>query len=125
MAQSITTTLGLSSLARRTASVPSAASPVTSISGSSSRMRRNPRRTRLWSSTSKTEILSGMRLLLLSQFFSELFSRDRQPNQCTAGLGTNKFNGPAQQLRSFPHCYEPNSLFHGLHCESAAVIFHL
>src|SRR6267378_502032 len=34
------------------------------MSGSSSRMRRNPRRTRLWSSTSKTEILSGMGIKL-------------------------------------------------------------
>src|SRR4029077_1902630 len=37
-------------------------SPETVISGSSSRMRRNPRRTREWSSTNRTEILPGMRI---------------------------------------------------------------
>src|ERR1700730_15436000 len=36
------------------------------MSGSSSRMRRNPRRTRAWSSTSKTEILSGIGIKLLA-----------------------------------------------------------
>src|ERR1700738_3633294 len=35
------------------------------MSGSSSKIRRNPRRTREWSSTSKTEIFSGMRIKLL------------------------------------------------------------
>src|ERR1019366_3543623 len=45
------------------------ASPATTRSGSSSRMRRNPRRTRLWSSTSKTEIFSGMRINLPASFW--------------------------------------------------------
>ena len=45
IAQSITITLGRNSQARRTASLPSLASPTTEISGSSSNMRRNPRRT--------------------------------------------------------------------------------
>ena len=43
---SITATAGRSSRANRTASSPSLASPTTLISGSSSSMRRNPRRTR-------------------------------------------------------------------------------
>src|SRR6202163_564103 len=39
------------------------------MSGSSSRMRRNPLRTREWSSTSKTEILSGMGIKLLASLW--------------------------------------------------------
>src|SRR5216683_15210 len=66
IAQSITITFGRSSSASLIAWTPSPASPATVISGSSSRMRRNPRRTREWSSTSKTEILSGMRIKLLA-----------------------------------------------------------
>src|ERR1700687_999712 len=45
------------------------------MSGSSSRMRRNPRRTRLWSSTSKTEILSGMRIKLLASPSGQVIER--------------------------------------------------
>ncbi len=46
-AQSITTTVGFSCRASRTASAPSPASPTTVMSASSSRIRRKPRRTRL------------------------------------------------------------------------------
>src|SRR6202043_1058257 len=69
MAQSMTITFGRSSSASLMAWRPSPASPATVISGSSSRMRRNPRRTREWSSTNRTEILSGMGIKLLASLW--------------------------------------------------------
>src|ERR1035441_1398573 len=74
MAKSMTTTLGRSSAASCTAWWPSSASPTTVIAGSSSSMRRKPRRTRLWSSTSRTGIGGSVMGLLNS-------GGDREPDQ--------------------------------------------
>src|SRR5579859_982160 len=57
MLMSSTATVGRSCLARATASAPSDASPMTSMSGSPARMRLTPSRTIAWSSASSTLIL--------------------------------------------------------------------
>src|SRR5688572_10459093 len=94
-AQSITITLGLSSPANRMASFPLAASPTTEISGSSSRSRRRPRRTRLWSSTSNTVISLPMQIPSFSRHFQE---------DARASFGrTDEIDGPAEQLGAFAH----------------------
>src|SRR5215469_6622356 len=54
---SISTTSGCRALGMRTPVAPSAASPTTSMSGSASRIIRKPRRSRDWSSTSRTRIM--------------------------------------------------------------------
>jgi hypothetical protein len=56
IAMSITTTSGSVFLTSAMASVPLLASPTTVSSGSSSRMRRKPWRTRAWSSTRTTRM---------------------------------------------------------------------
>src|SRR5262245_38369928 len=59
IAQSITTTAGLSCFVSAIASSPLLASPTTSIASSSSSMRRKPRGTRLWSSARSTVIVAS------------------------------------------------------------------
>src|SRR5437763_1459851 len=99
------------------ASSPSPASPTTAMSGASSRMRRKPRRTRLWSSTSKTLILSGMRL--------RFFQRNLQPDQCAAFRWSKEFQATPKQFGAFPHGYQPNARFRALRAEPGAVILDL
>src|SRR5262249_15381115 len=113
-AQSITITCGFSDRASLTASSPSAASPTTLISGSSSSMRRKPRRTRLWSSTNRIEIFSsGMRLQSLP--------RDRQFHQRPTLRWPLEFNLPSEQLGPFSHRNQPNSLA-GLNCRKPRTV---
>src|SRR4051794_39642539 len=94
-AQSMTTTCGRSCLASLTDSSPSPASPTTSMSGSSSSMRRKPRRTRLWSSTSKTVIFFGIRLRFLPW--------DGEVYQCSAIRGARDSDSTAHQFGTFAH----------------------
>src|SRR5471032_329366 len=100
-AKSITTTRGRSSSASSTAWCPSSASPTTRMSGSSSNMRRNPRRTRLWSSTSSTEIAgSGMRLLAMSLLRQH---RHRKTHQGATRAAVLEFQAAVHQFRSLTH----------------------
>src|SRR5437763_12695110 len=115
IAQSITITRGCNSWVRRMASVPSAASATTVISGSSSRMRRKPRRTRLWSSTNRTVILSRMGIQVLPG--------NLQSNQGSALRWPCEFHPAAQQLGAFAHGYQSNSLLRFLRYETFAMIF--
>src|SRR5438270_6098968 len=116
-AQSIKITRGRSFSDRRMASSPSPASPATAMSGSSSSMRRNPRRTRLWSSTNKTEILSGMRVRFLSW--------NLEAHQRATELRFQKLNSTAQQFCTLAHRNQAYSLFNSPRFESRTVIFHL
>jgi hypothetical protein len=59
MWMSISTTSGRSSVIRRTASAPFAASPTISVSGVLSSSMRNPKRCSGWASTKSTEIMNG------------------------------------------------------------------
>src|ERR1700732_1931702 len=106
------------------ASAPSAASPVTTMSGSSSRMRRKPRRTRLGSSTNRTEILFAMRLLLVSQSISYLFSRNGQADQSAGRQRPGKLDDATQQFRALPHCHEADPLLRRLRDKALAMILH-
>src|SRR5471032_3312208 len=100
-AKSITTTRGRSSNASSTAWCPSSASPTTRMSWSSSNMRRNPRRTRLWSSTSRTEIAgSGMRLLAMSLLRQY---RHRKTHQGATRAAVLEFQTAVHQFRSLTH----------------------
>src|SRR5215813_9859254 len=58
---SISTTSGCRAFVMLTPVAPSAASPATSMSGSASRIIRKPRRSRDWSSTSRTRIMGRRR----------------------------------------------------------------
>src|SRR6202035_3177032 len=113
-AQSITISRGCNCAASLTASAPSLASPTTSMSGASSRMRRKPRRTKLWSSTSKTEILLDM-----------LFHWNLQTNEGSTLRWLEKFDGSAQQLRALAHGDQSNAGPCGSLDKSYAVIFNL
>ena len=76
MAMSINTTSGRSFLASATAWRPSCASPTTSRSSSSSSILRNPSRTIMWSSASRTVIL----FIIIQGLISAACARtDRRP----------------------------------------------
>src|SRR6185436_18710306 len=120
MATSITTTAGCSCPAIAIASSPFAASPTTAIASSSSSMRRKPRRTRLWSSASRTVIrrsdIGGLRGR----------ERDSQANQrARAGCRAQKVDGAADQRRAFAHGHEPEAAAACRRAEAFSVIFHL
>src|SRR5947209_3642016 len=97
------------------ASSPSLASPRTWMSGASSRMRRKPRRTRLWSSTSSTVILSGMRLRPVDWHL--------QLNQGPSFRGLQEFQGPADEFCAFAHGHQSYALLRALRIEAGAVVF--
>src|ERR1700676_559377 len=121
-AQSITITCGRNSSASRTASGPSLASATTEISGSSSNMRRKPRRTRAWSSTSRTVILRGMSL--------QFVLRDFHTNQCSSLSGVRDLQSASDQFGTLAHAHQTDasrsiSIWHvRAGGESFAVIFH-
>src|SRR5579859_2580990 len=116
-AESIKITCGFSAPARRTASSPSLASPTTEMSGSSSSIRRKPRRTRAWSSTSRTVVLSGMSAH--SRF------RHSQADQRSACGGPHEFNRAAEEIRAFAHRNQPDTGLCSAANKSRAVIFHV
>src|SRR5262245_30821894 len=93
MAQSMTTTAGLSCLVREIASSPLLASPTTSIDSSSSRMRRKPRRTRPWSSARRTVILDS----------DTRRYRHFHADEGAAFGGPQEFNRPAHERRPLAH----------------------
>src|SRR5690349_6445062 len=99
IAISMTMTRGCSSCASLMASWPLVASPTTRISGSSSSMRRNPLRTRLWSSTSRTVISL---LIVIRQGHI-------QPHQGAAFAGTQHFESPLQQFGALAHGRPPDA----------------
>src|SRR5437763_9318936 len=112
----MTTTRGRNSWARSIACCPSPASATTAISGSSSSMRRNPRRTRPWSSARRTVMLrSGMAL--------RGGDRHGEAHQGAAGLRIIQLQAPIDQLRPFPHRDQSHA---GLSRagETGTVIFH-
>src|ERR1017187_5071640 len=96
MAKSMTTTFGSSSAASCTAWWPSSASPTTVIAGSSSSMRRKPRLTRLWSSTSRTEICGSVMGLLNSGGYGE-------PDQRAAGCEVLQVQEAVHQSGTLAH----------------------
>src|ERR1035441_751306 len=96
MAKSMTTTFGKSSAASCTAWWPSSASPTTVIAGSSSSMRRKPRRTRLWSSTSRTVIGGSVMGLLNSGGY-------REPDQRAAGTEVLQVQKAVHQSGALAH----------------------
>src|SRR5450432_1946880 len=114
-AQSMTTTRGCSSFASLTAVSPSPASPTTSMSFSSSRIRRNPRRTRLWSSTSKTVIFFSIKLRFLPG--------NVEVHQRSALRGSRKYESPAHQLRTLTHRHQPDPALVRTFLKSDAMIF--
>src|ERR1035441_2715368 len=96
MAKSMTTTFGRSSAASCTAWWPSSASPTTVIAGSSSSMRRKPRRTRLWSSTSRTVIGGSVMGLQNSGGY-------REPDQRAAGTEVLQVQKAVHQSGALAH----------------------
>src|SRR6185437_12461441 len=115
-AKSMTMTSGRSLNAASTASWPSLASPRTRISGSSSSMRRNPRRTSAWSSTRRiVSSARGMRLLA--------DDRRRYADQRASFASRQEFDFAAQHLRAFPHRDQPHAA-PVLRAEADAMIFH-
>src|SRR5713101_3533817 len=116
-AQSITITFGLSSSARRTASLPSLASPTTEIAGSSSSMRRKPLRTNAWSSTSRTVSLTPMRFCFLA--------RNGQLQGRASAVALRKFQCRSNQFGAFAHAHESDTLVRSVRGKSFAMIFYL
>src|SRR5262249_51458502 len=100
------------------ASSPSPASPTTAISFSSSMIRLKPRRTRLWSSTSRTEILAAVGIASLSW--------NPQTDQRPTLSRVKKLEAPAQQFGPFAHSYHANSFswLRGLRHDSFSVVFY-
>src|SRR5688500_12628266 len=97
IAQSMTTTCGSSCRASAIACAPSLASPITSIAGSSSSMRRKPRRTSAWSSTRSTVILGGTAPLLRTR------QRYLQAHQRAPFARPCELDGAAGQRRPLAH----------------------
>src|SRR6185437_8673342 len=95
-AKSMTTTFGRSCFAASTASNPSLDSPSTRMPGSSSSIRRNPRRTRLWSSTSSTLISVGCMYLHFT-------IRRGSAHERSARVPAKEFNFSIHQIGAFPH----------------------
>src|SRR3954454_11473998 len=96
----MTITAGRRLTARSTASGPSPASPTTVIPGSSSSMRRKPRRTSTWSSTTIVAITpsglaDGIRLLPER--------RNGETHQGAALGAGQKFHAASRYLRAFAH----------------------
>src|SRR5215470_1505363 len=115
MAQSITVTRGRRLQASCTASWPSLASPTTEISSSSSSIRRKPRRTRAWSSTSRTVILCvGMAL--------HFFTGNLKADEGAALHPRRNHDCPADKLRSLSHGNQPDSTLDLAVNEAAAMI---
>src|SRR3954466_14842630 len=117
IAQSITTTCGLSDAASFTASSPSLASPTTVTAGSSSNSRRNPRRTSVWSSARRTVILFAMCVLA--------FDWNSQPDERPSARRLEKLERATQHLRSFPHRNDPQAASIGSRGRSFAVVFYV
>ena len=111
IAQSMTMTAGLSEAARAIASSPLLASPTTSIDGSSSSIRRNPRRTRLWSSASRTVILSAMR------------NRHAKANDGSPFLGTVELERASDQFGALAHRDQAQPTAGGRAAESFSMVF--
>src|SRR4029077_6262778 len=86
------------------------------MSGSSSNMRRNPRRTRLWSSTSNTVIFFAIGL--------HPFSRNRQMQECSAFGRMREHELSTHQFRAFAHRHQTNPLAGGALSESYSMIFY-
>src|SRR5215467_12247348 len=120
------------------AASPSPASPTTAISASSSSSRRKPWRTRVWSSTSRTEIL--LEFIVRCRWPaepSEVHSiasrrlraglghspRHAKPHQGPALSGLQKFNGTVDQLCALSHGDESNPLADVSRCKSGTAIF--
>src|SRR5262249_51414227 len=116
-AKSITTTLGCSLATCWTASWPSLASPTIEIPGSSSSIRRNPRRTRWWSSTSNTEMSDTCVRLLRDD-------RHGQPHNCAAAFAGNQFEPPMYQLGALAHRNQSHAAGVLGFAEADAVVFH-
>src|SRR5580765_2368196 len=98
-------------------SSPSPASPTTSMSASSSSIRRKPRRTRLWSSTSKTVMFFGIRFCLLPWY--------RQVDQRSAFRWTRNDDLPTHQFSTLAHCDQPNATLIEPLREARSVVLHL
>src|ERR1035437_3901706 len=116
MAKSMTTTRGRSSAASCTAWWPSSASPTTIIAGSSSSMRRKPRRTKLWSSTSRTEICGSVMGLPSSGGYGE-------PDQRAAGTAILQIQQAVHQAGALAHRDQAHAVSMRA-AETDAVIFH-
>src|ERR1700733_7743286 len=99
------------------ASPPSPASPTTSISYSSSSMRRKPRRTRLWSSTSNTVIFFAIRLYFLPW--------NLQVHQGSAFRWTRNNNLSAHQLGTLTHRDQTDPTLVCALREPNSMIFHV
>src|SRR5580765_253844 len=113
MAQSMTTTAGLSCLVSSMASSPLLASPTTSIDSSSSSIRRKPRRTRLWSSARRTVI-----------FGSAMHShRDFHPHEGAALGGPKKLERAAHERRTLPHGDDAEAAAAGCAGDPGSVVF--
>src|ERR1017187_8308743 len=115
-AQSITPPWGLSFLAILMDSSPVPASPTTSMSDSSSSMRRKPRRTRLWSSTSNTAIFFSIRLRFLPG--------DGQMHPGSTFHWARKNDLPAHQFRALAHRNQTNPVPVGMLRETDSMIFY-
>src|SRR5204863_10169636 len=102
------------------ASSPFAASPTTAMASSSSRMRRKPRRTRLWSSASRTVILRSD----IGGFRGREGHRQANQGSC-AGRRTENIDGATDQRRAFAHGHEAETAAAGRRAETFSVIFHV
>src|SRR5262245_2079612 len=114
IAQSITTTCGMRVSASFTASSPLLASPTTSMPASSSRSRRNPRRTRVWSSTSSTVILFAMYVPVLGW---HPHADERAPFR-----RREKLDRAAQHLRALAHGHDSEAASSRVRAGAFAVI---
>src|SRR5579862_2288268 len=116
-AKSITTTCGFRTPTASTASCPSLASPTTRTTGASSSRRRNPVRTKLWSSTSRTEISGSGMGHLRRQWH-------RHAHQHSALIALGEFDGAIHQPRPFAHRDQAQTL-RELLLKSDALVLHL
>src|ERR1035438_1699131 len=87
------------------------------MSGSSSSMRRKPRRTSWWSSTRRTEILGFDTRLLRRQ-------RHREPNQCAASLPIQKLQPAMHQIGPLTHGNQAHAVGLSDVPEPHAMVFH-
>src|SRR3954468_3494027 len=119
MAMSITITSGSTFLTSAMPSRPLPASPMTVMSGSSSRMRRNPCRTRAWSSTRTSRMgcdpLCSANVCLLLVLVGDGRRCRHLQRHAHADDESGRIRGPeceraAHQLGAFPHADEPDAL---------------